>query len=405
MAFLSVEDCIAKLLTSKPIQLKVENTPLLQAKSKVLAEDIIASVDVPPADNSAMDGYAFRYADAKQYSRLTISQRIQAGDNNKPLDNKTAARIFTGAELPKGADTVEMQENCNENYTKNNHIVEIPNIVKKGSNIRRKGQDIQKGSTILTRGQRLRAQELGLLASVGISVVKTFAPLNIAIVNTGNELVEPGKTLDTGQIYNSNRFLLDGLLNQWGFTTQHCDIVKDTLEQTKRTLLSISQNSDIVITTGGVSVGEEDHIRSAVEALGSIDLWKVAIKPGKPFAFGCIINTKNTNTAAFIGLPGNPSSVFVTLLILARQYLLKQQGLQGDLSPTINSATATFERKTTTREEYLRANYIDGKVDIYMNQSSGVLTSASWGNCFVKQQSNTDINYGDTVSIIFYSHL
>jgi molybdopterin molybdotransferase len=403
MAFLSVQECIKKLLDSNAITAEIQTNALLDSLDLVLAEDVISDVDVPPADNSAMDGYAFRYADAQNSTTLSISQRIQAGDTGTPLQNNTVARIFTGAEIPEKADTVEMQENCHVN---DDDSITFTQEVKPENNIRRQGQDIQKGTIIVKKGQRLRAQELGLLASIGMSSVKTYKPLNIAIINTGNELVEPGKTLEKGQIYNSNRFLLDGLLRKWGFVTHHHNIVEDTLKQTKEALLTVSQNNDIVITTGGVSVGEEDHIKPAVESLGSIDLWKVAVKPGKPFAFGNIkSNSDSKANTPFIGRPGNPSSVFATLLILARQFLLQQQGLQGNLEPIINSATATFSRKSVGREEYLRANYNNGSVDIFMNQSSGVLTSASWGNCFVKQEIGTAIEKGDTVQIIFYSNL
>ena len=396
MAFLSVEECIAKLL-SNPI--KTPNSveiDLLLAKDRVLAEDIIADIDVPPADNSAMDGYAMRAADAQHSATLTISQRIQAGEAPTPLADNTAARIFTGAEVPAGADTVAMQENCSANEEQVTFIEPI----NPGSNIRRKGQDIAKGATVLKKGQRLRAQELGLLASIGIHSVKTYQPLKIAIVNTGNELVEPGKPLKAGQIYNSNRFLLNGVLTSWGFDVEHSDIVADTLEDTKKALLNVSKGNDIVITTGGVSVGEEDHIKPAVAALGEIDIWKVAIKPGKPFAFG------NINGTPFIGLPGNPSSVFATLLILARPYLHARQGISAtDRIVQPHFATATFNRKAGTREEYLRALYTDGKVEIYPNQSSGVLTSASWGNCFLQQSIGEKVGKDNSVRVLMYTDL
>ena len=401
MAFISVQECIATLLASKSISQSTQTSHLLDSLGLIVSENIISEVDVPPADNSAMDGYVFRYSDTTKTNTFKVSQRIQAGDVAQPLTANTVARIFTGAEIPDNADSVEMQENCQLNE---DGSITFTQAVKPDNNIRKQGQDIQKGSVIVKQGQRLRAQELGLLASIGISTIQTYKPLHIAILNTGNELIEPGEKLQKGQIYNSNRFLLDGLLKQWGFTTEHHHIVEDTLEQTKQALLKVSQHSDIVITTGGVSVGEEDHIKPAVESLGNIDLWKVAIKPGKPFAFGTIHSpSKEKSDTPFIGLPGNPSSVFATLLILARPYLLKQQGLKEHLHPITNTAIASFDRKTVSREEYLRANYHDGKVDIYMNQSSGVLTSASWGNCFVKQNIGEPIEQNQSVSIIMYS--
>ena len=334
MAFINVEECINKLL-AQPLKLPATvATDLLEARDRVLAEDVVSDIDVPPADNSAMDGYAIRASDLDSTNSLPIDQRIQAGDEPKTLIRNTAARIFTGAEIPSGADTVVMQENC----IVDSNLVSFNETILAGSNIRRQGQDIASGSVVVKKGQRLRAQELGLLASIGLTKANTYQPLKIAIVNTGNELIEPGQALKKGQIYNSNRFLLDGILNGWGFDVTHCEIVADNFSSTKEALKKISQSNDIVITTGGVSVGEEDHIKPAVEALGVIDLWKVAIKPGKPFAFGHIQDTP------FIGLPGNPASVFATLLILARPFLLKQQALNADNWQTnILNSVANFD--------------------------------------------------------------
>ena len=396
MAFINVEECINKLL-AQPLKLPATvATDLLEARDRVLAEDVVSDIDVPPADNSAMDGYAIRASDLDSTNSLPIDQRIQAGDEPKTLIRNTTARIFTGAEIPSGADTVVMQENC----IVDSNLVSFNETILAGSNIRRQGQDIASGSVVVKKGQRLRAQELGLLASIGLTKANTYQPLKIAIVNTGNELIEPGQALKKGQIYNSNRFLLDGILNGWGFDVTHCEIVADNFSSTKEALKKISQSNDIVITTGGVSVGEEDHIKPAVEALGAIDLWKVAIKPGKPFAFGHIQDTP------FIGLPGNPASVFATLLILARPFLLKQQGLNADnWQANVLNSTANFDKKISNREDYLRARYSDGKVDIYPNQSSGVLSSASWGNCFVKQSVGETIRQNQNASILLYSDL
>ena len=396
MAFINVEECINKLL-AQPLKLPATvATDLLEARDRVLAEDVVSDIDVPPADNSAMDGYAIRASDLDSTNSLPIDQRIQAGDEPKTLIRNTTARIFTGAEIPSGADTVVMQENC----IVDSNLVSFNETILAGSNIRRQGQDIASGSVVVKKGQRLRAQELGLLASIGLTKANTYQPLKIAIVNTGNELIEPGQALKKGQIYNSNRFLLDGILNGWGFDVTHCEIVADNFSSTKEALKKISKSNDIVITTGGVSVGEEDHIKPAVEALGVIDLWKVAIKPGKPFAFGHIQDTP------FIGLPGNPASVFATLLILARPFLLKQQGLNADnWKANVLNSTANFDKKISNREDYLRARYSDGKVDIYPNQSSGVLSSASWGNCFVKQSVGETIRQNQNASILLYSDL
>jgi len=396
MAFISVEECIKKLFEQAIRPAQTTTISILNAKDHILAADVIADIDVPPTDNSAMDGYALRACDAKNSNTLTISQRIQAGDSPKALQENTAARIFTGAEIPKGADTVEMQENC----TADKEQVTFNEMIRADKNIRRQGQDIAAGSIVAKKGQRLRAQELGLLASIGVETVEIYTPLKIAIINTGNELVEPGQALKSGQIYNSNRYLIHGILSGWGFAVEHSNIVADNLEDTKTALANMSESNDVVITVGGVSVGEEDHIKPAVKALGEINIWKVAIKPGKPFAFGQIKNTP------FIGLPGNPASVFATLLILARPYLLRQQGLnETGLHINTHHAVANFKRPESGREDYLRARFEDGNVDIYPNQSSGVLTSASWGNCFVKQSTGEAITEGQTVSILLYADL
>ena len=396
MTFISVEDCIKNLFEQEIKAVQTTTTAIIDAKDHILAKDVIAKIDVPPADNSSMDGYALRAGDVQDSNTLKISQRIQAGDTPLALEANTAARIFTGAEVPAGADTIEIQENC----TADKHQVTFNEAIRADANIRRQGQDIASGSIVVKKGQRLRAQELGLLASIGVEHVETYQPLKVAIVNTGNELVELGQPLKSGQIYNSNRYLIHGILSGWGFEVEHCDIVADNLADTKTALAKMSETNDVVITVGGVSVGEEDHIKPAVEALGEINIWKVSIKPGKPFAFGHIKNTP------FIGLPGNPASVFATLLVLARPFLLHQQGLnKADLHINSHSAIANFERKISSREDYLRARYVDGNVEIYPNQSSGVLTSASWGNCFVKQSIGDEIKPNQAVSILLYSDL
>jgi len=278
--------------------------------------------------------------------------------------------------------------------------VTLNQAIQQGKNIRRQGQDISKGSEVLAQGTLLRAQELGLLASIGVDSVTTFAPLRVAILNTGDELVEPGRALPKGKIYNSNRYLVDAILKGWGFATQHCAISEDNLEATQAQLLSLAENADIIVSTGGVSVGEEDHIKPAVEELGELDLWKVAIKPGKPFAFG------HVKGKPFIGLPGNPASVFATLLILARPYLLTQQGLSSDhLNAGSGFAKAAFSRKEVKREEYLRARLFGDEVEIYPNQSSGVLSSACWGDCFAVQEKGTAIEKGELIKVIPYSQL
>lgn len=405
MSFLSVDACIKKLLeqakTNKTAQ---ESISLIESYNRILAEDVRSEIDVPPADNSAMDGYAVYHQDTPKESNIgiPISQTIHAGSMAQPLARNTAARIFTGAEIPQGADTVIIQEDCQAK----DGIVYFQSTISQGANIRRQGQDIKAGSTILHMGQRLSAADVGLLASIGIAKVNAFKKLTVAIVNTGDELVEPGNPLQEGQIYNSNRFLLDSLLSAWGFDVKHTHILGDSLDETKQALNSLSEKVDLIISTGGVSVGDKDFIKPAVESLGTLELWKVAIKPGKPFAFGKI------NQTPFIGLPGNPASVFVTLIVLAKPFLLIKQGISHEelIKQTQHRyAVANFDKKAPKREEYIRGRTImDANnlkktlVEAHPNQSSGVLSSASWGNCLVKQEVGQAINVGDIVEVIFY---
>jgi molybdopterin molybdotransferase len=389
---ISVSAAIDQLIATAKTTDARESLPVTQSLGRVLATDITATINVPPADNSAMDGYAFCYADAlKNNFQLPLSQRIPAGVAPKALNPATVARIFTGAEIPAGADTVAMQENCVEE----DGAVTIGNAVTDGSNIRRQGQDIQSGQTILSAGTKLRAQEMGLLSSIGIKVVEVYKPLKIAIFSTGDELVEPGEALQPGQIYNSNRATLIGLIQSLGMSPIDLGTVPDSLEATEVVLQKAAVEGDIILSAGGVSVGDEDYVKSAVVKQGSIDFWKVAIKPGKPLAFGQIDSTP------FIGLPGNPASVFVTFMILARPFLLASQGLNRVL-PQPLKAIAQFAKPGEKRQVYLRAKLTEAGVEIHPNQSSGVLSSACWGEVFVVQQSGQSIQVGDLVDVLPY---
>ena len=390
---LTVSDAIDKLISTVKAPVAVESLPVISCLDRVLATDISASIDVPPADNSAMDGYAFCFADAQRnHFQLPLSQRIPAGIAPKALAPSTIARIFTGAEIPVGADTVAMQENCQES----DETVSIDPKIASAANVRPKGQDIQSGVTILTAGTKLRAQEMGQLSSIGIATVDVFKPLKIAIFSTGDELVEPGQALQPGQIYNSNRATLIGLIHTLGMIPIDLGTVPDSLDATQAVLKKAAAVGDIIFSAGGVSVGDEDYVKDAVASLGSIDFWRVAIKPGKPLAFGKIGNIP------FVGLPGNPASVFVTFMILARPFLLASQGLT-QISPQALKAIAQFEKAGEKREVYLRAKLTDSGVDIYPNQSSGVLSSACWGEVFVKQQSGQSIQIGDLIDVLPYS--
>ncbi|MDX1589951.1 MAG: molybdopterin molybdotransferase MoeA, partial [Oleiphilaceae bacterium] len=280
-----------------------ETLATADALGRVLAQPVTARVTVPPADNSAVDGYAIRWQDARQDNPLPLSQRIPAGDDPQPLRPGTAARIFTGAAIPPGADTVLMQEHCQED-SQGQHVT-LNKPPQQGQNIRPAGQDIRAGEPLLEAGTRLLPQHLGLLASVGLAEVNVHRRLRVAILSTGDELVSPGEPLAPGKIYNSNRFLLKGLLE-----SARCDIldlgdVADSFQATCDALANGAADADLIISTGGVSVGDEDHVRSAVQSLGRLDLWRLAIKPGKPFAFGQV------GATPFVGLPGNPAAVLV----------------------------------------------------------------------------------------------
>lgn len=397
---LTVATAIEKLVAeAQPVAMDrrragLESVPVASALGRVLAADITATMDVPPAANSAMDGYAYCAADAVANKFiLSLSQRIPAGKVPEPLAPETVARIFTGGEIPPGADTVAMQENC----TDNEGAVTLDKKAKAGANIRAQGQDIQAGQVILQAGTRLRAQEMGLLSSVGIAVVDVFKPLKIAIFSTGDELVEPGMPLHAGQIYNSNRATLIGLIESLGMIAVDFGVVPDRQEATEHVLRNAAMRGDVIISAGGVSVGEEDYVKKAVEKVGTMDFWKVAIKPGKPLAFG------HVGTTPFIGLPGNPASVFVTFMILARPFLMASQG-QLASSPRPLKAEAQFAKEGEKREVYLRGRMTDNGVEIFPNQSSGVLSSACWGDVFVVQKSGESIQVGDLVDVLPYSY-
>lgn len=392
---ISVSEAIERLLSGCETLPGMESCALGDALGRTLAEDVSAGIDVPPADNSAMDGYALRHADYKSLGgTLPLSQRIVAGVRPQPLQAGTAARIFTGAEIPAGADTVVMQEHCEAAEDS----VTITRKPFQGANIRPRAQDIQAGEQILTAGHRLRAQDLGLIASLGIAEVPSFRHLKVAVVSTGSELVEPGAKANPGQIYNSNRYMINGMLEAWGCEPVDLGIVPDDPQAVRDILSRAANDADLIISSGGVSVGEEDHVKNAVESLGGIDLWKVAIKPGKPFAWGNVAGTP------FLGLPGNPGSVWVTLLILARPYLLRCAGRSNTkVSPV--SMPAKFEHRGGDRWEYLRARSAADGVDIYPKQSSGVLMSASWGDGLVVQYPEQDICLGDPVDFLAYSAL
>jgi len=396
---ISVEQAIENILAkAEPVE-QVEQVEILEALNRVLAEDLYSTIDVPGYDNSAMDGYAVRSEDCQSSGcMLTVMQRIPAGQVGSALEPGSAARIFTGAPVPEGADAVVMQEMC----VRDENNVTINTIVKAGSNVRRAGEDIAKDEAVLYAGKRLRAQELGLLASVGLAEFKVRRRLKVATFFTGDEIVTPGQPLAPGQIYNSNRYTLRGLLQTMDCEVIDLGIVPDTLEATIDVLKRAAKGADLVITSGGVSVGEEDYVRIALEELGELSMWRIAMKPGKPVAFGKV------GDVLFMGLPGNPVSVFVTFLLCARALILKLQGAdEYHVKPV--SVIADFDWPKVKRQEYLRVRLMHkdnrAMAQLYPHQGSGVLSSASWADGLVEVKMDKDIKKGDIVDYLSFEGL
>ncbi len=393
MNLMSVTESLERLRVKSRVLVDTETCALQNCHGRTLASDVKADINVPPANNSAMDGYALRRQDWQGPDQaLEVSQRITAGTPPVPLKAGTAARIFTGAEIPDGADLVVMQESCRQD----GQSVWMDTVPGVGANIRPKGQDMAQGATVLKAGHRLRAQDLGLIASLGVARVEVMQRLKVAIVSTGSELVEPGEIAGPGKIYNSNHYMMDAFLVGWGFEVVDLGVVEDDLQTLTRVMTDASRNSDVIITSGGVSVGDEDHVKPVVESLGHIDMWRIAIKPGKPFAYGEVLGTP------FLGLPGNPVSALVTLLVIARSFLFDSQGAsQYEIAPV--QQVALFDKKATQRQEYLRVRSGPSGAEIFPQQSSGVLFSTTWGNGLVVQKPGEEITRGGMVEVIPYT--
>jgi len=404
---LTAQQALEHLLSHALVVSESEMVNTQAALGRILAEDVKSLVDVPPLDNTSMDGYAVRAIDTQNPgSTLRIAQRIPAGSVGTQLESGTAARIFTGAPVPPGADAVVMQEDCTTDGETNQVTVNIATA--SGQWIRRRGEDLTTGKTCLTAGTFLRPQELGVAASAGLTHLNVKRRVKVAAFFTGDELALPGEPLKPGGIYNSNRDTLLACLKSLGCDATDLGIVPDRLEATREALRKASKDHDLIITSGGVSVGEEDHIKPAVTAEGRLDLWQIAIKPGKPLAFGAVRRSEEPKDgeAWFIGLPGNPVSSFVTFLLFVRPFILKLQGREAR-QPQSYPMRADFDwLKADRRNEFLRVKMNEqGGLDLFSNQSSGVLTSASWGDGLVDCPPNQPIQSGDLVKYIPFDAL
>ena len=409
---MSLDEALEQVLGQVRVLGETESIAVLDADGRFLAEDLISALQVPPQDNSAMDGYAVRTEDLQSPgAKLQVTQRIPAGHYGHALMPGEAARIFTGAPIPSGANAVVMQEDTqtleSEKHHPANPVVLVNVLPKQGQWIRRSGEDVRKGDVVLSQGTRLNPASLGLAASIGRANVRVIRKPRVALFSTGDELVMPGEVapenMRPGAIYNSNRFFLRALLMRAGCAVTDLGIVPDNLSDTLKVLKAAAQDHDLVLTSGGVSVGEEDHVKPAVEQLGRLNLWQISMKPGKPFAFGQL-NVPSTSKQAgayFMGLPGNPVSSYVTFQLLVRPFLMALQG-QGQTASKSFLLQANFDfPKPDKRREFLRVQRnVAGTLDLFSNQSSGVLTSVVWGDGVIDNPSLQAIQHGDWVRFL-----
>jgi len=411
---MGLDDALSQLLAhALPLQ-GGETVPTFDADGRVLAQDVVSALQVPPQDNSSMDGYAVRCADVMQVgAALRVTQRIPAGQQGLALQPGEAARIFTGAPMPDGADAVVMQEDTqvvsDANALGGSQIL-VQVVPQAGQWIRRSGEDVRHGDIVLKKGERLSPASLGLAASIGLSQLQVCRKPRVALFSTGDELVMPGdvapEEMKPGAIYNSNRFFLRALLHRLGCEVSDLGIVPDRRDLTVAALKRAADQHDLILTSGGVSVGEEDHVKPAVQSLGRLDLWQIGMKPGKPFAYGQVYREGQKGSAHFMGLPGNPVSSLVTFLLLVRPFILQMQGVTV-VAPVRVMLPAHFELpKADRRREFLRVrrNALGG-LDLFPNQSSGVLTSAVWGDGLIDNPAGTTIQKGDAVTYIAFADL
>ncbi|MNQ11321.1 Molybdopterin molybdenumtransferase [compost metagenome] len=396
-----VDEAVRHLLDQAPPPPSVQTIPLDQALGRVLASDIHSPLSLPCWDNSAMDGFAFRAADLPATGgSLPLAGRIAAGQQaGSPLPAQAAVRIFTGAPLPPGADTVVPQESCR---VEGDRVWLPPATV--GDHVRKEGEEIRQGHLLLMAGKRLRAQELGLLAGAGIAEVEVYRPLRVCLLSSGDELREPGQSLAPGQIYNSNRYCLSALLRGWGVEVHDYGVMADELAASRHALSLASSECDLLLTSGGVSVGEEDHLKRAIDELGSVDFWRLAIQPGKPLAFGEVAGKP------WIGMPGNPSAALVTALVVVRPFLLRAQGV-SQVMPRPVALPAGFDwLQANRRRQYLRARLVpdvDGqlRVELHPQQSSAMLSAACWADGLAVVECEQQVRKHDNVQFLSFAEL
>ena len=406
---MSLDAALQALLTHVHPLTRFETVATLDADGRFLAQNVVSALQVPAFDNSSMDGYAVRSADVQHAGvELTVTQRIAAGHFGEALLPGQAARIFTGAPVPPGADAIVMQEQTESVPDQETTRIRFLTTPKAGQWIRRSGEDVRVGDTVLKRGQKLGPAELGLAASLGLAHVQVMARPKVALFSTGDELVMPGDLapgdMRPGAIYNSNRFFLRALLQRMGCEVSDLGIVPDRRDATVAALQFAAEHHDLIVTSGGVSVGEEDHVKPAVQSLGELALWQIAMKPGKPFAYGHVRRDSLPGAAHFVGLPGNPVSSFITFLLLVKPLILALQGSAAQ-PPVPYYLPAHFDLpKADKRREFLRVRRNDhGGLDLFPNQSSGVLTSVVWGDGVVDNPAEKTIAHGDILNFWSFS--
>ena len=392
-----LDEALSWLIGQAAAPTATEHLPIAQALGRVLAEAVYSPLQVPAFDDSQMDGYAVRASDTAGGVVLPISQRVAAGSVPLPHEAQSAARIFTGAPIPPGADAVVMQE---DTQLVDGASIRVLSAVRPGQFVRRAGGDIEKGQQVFAAGRRLSAADIGLLASIGLEGATVFRLIRVGVFSSGDELLQPGETLGQGQIYDSNRPMVMSLVRGLGLSVSDLGTLPDDLEQTRGRLAQAGASLDVLLTCGGVSVGEEDHIKAAVSAEGQLDLWQIAIKPGKPFAYGRV------GQAAFLGLPGNPVSAWVTFVLLVRPYLLRASGVSV-VEPMTHWVPAGFDKpQPDARQEFLRASLDErGRAILHGRQDSQVLSSIGQSEGLLEVPIETPVRQGDLLRFFPFSSL